>query len=846
MNASKQSLLIYMTGAKTRFIIPVYQRNYDWKLDNCKQLYSDLVKVVKNDRPSHFFGSVVSALQPSGEFVEYLVIDGQQRLTTVSLLMLAMYNLIKNKIIKPREKRLGDLILEEYLIDKYEPLEKRIKLKPVKNDMLALEKLFEEDENERIKSSNLTINYNYFYETIQDEEITIDDLFSALKKLQIVHIALEPADNPQLIFESLNSTGLDLNEGDKIRNYVLMGLTIKEQNLYYEQYWNKIEELTNYEVSAFIRDYLSIKQMEIPSQNKIYIKFKEYWESKNIDIKILLEELLIYAKRYSVLLRGKTGNSQLDSCIIRLNRLETTVTRPFFLEVLRLYDEKSLSLIQVAEIFQLTESYLFRRTICEVPTNALNKIFLTLHREIIKYDDTSDNYVEKFIYALTGKRDKGRFPDNDEFAENFSKRPIYKMNKKHSIYILERLENYETLEDKDVYRHCDDGTYTIEHIMPQHLTPEWQHDLGDDYEQIHETWLHRIANLTLTAYNPQYSNYSFTAKKAMKNGFQCSGIRLNMLISQKDQWTLAELEERDSTLTSMALNIWNYPTTHYLPSKKAFNSHSLDEDASEMTGRSIVKFSYKNTEHPIKNWAEMFQKVLQMLYAEYPEVFEKLADSEDYDSNRIAFHFSRDHNKFIKSVDIGSGVYANVNSSTVSKLNVLLNIFKDCKVDADDLMFFLKEDDASEEKDVAPRHELRRKYWTYALKFIRKENEESGLFKNVNPSSANWIGCATGVYGCSINCVANYDLARVEFYVKKDVKKDKNEKYDILRQNQIEIEQTLTVPLQWEAGNDYKWAKVCIVLSNVSIEQESDWEKMAEFQAEWSKKFYDVLKPYLL
>lgn len=248
-------------------------------------------------------------------------------------------------------------------------------------------------------------------------------------------------------------------------------------------------------------------------------------------------------KIFAILLDGKSGSAALDACIDRLNRLETTVTRPYFLEVLRLYSENKLTLAQVTEIFLTMENYLFRRTMCDLPTNALNKIFLMLHREIVRYDGTEDNYVEKLKYALLSKKERARFPDDEEFKAAFAERPVYLMNSKNKIYILERFENFGTSEDKDVYRHCDDGTYSIEHIMPQHLTPVWQKELGDDYEQIHELWLHRMANLTLTAYNSKYSNSSFTEKKTMQNGFDDSGIRMNTWIAKKDKWTLNRIRK---------------------------------------------------------------------------------------------------------------------------------------------------------------------------------------------------------------------------------------------------------------------------------------------------------------
>lgn len=470
-----------MEGSKKRFIIPVYQRNYNWKLENCKQLYDDLIRVIAHNRSSHFFGSIVSVYNPSGRNTEFLVVDGQQRLTTVSLLFLAMYNLISKGIVVSADASLGSQIYEDFLVDKYQPQETRIKLKPVKNDQRAFDRLFD-DAGEYIRESNLTANYSYFYDRIQKQEITIDQLFDAVCRLEIINITLSHDDNPQLIFESLNSTGLDLSEGDKIRNFILMGLSADLQNRYYEQYWNRIEECTKYDASSFIRDFLSVKQQMISSQKRIYANFKEYVEVSGLWTDTqkgdLLAELLSYAKYYKLLLSGGTDSKELNSCIYRLNRLETTVTRPFFLEVLRLFDEGKLDIVQVTDIFLITENYLFRRTICDLPTNVLNKIFLMLHREIIRYDGTDNDYVAKFKYALLSKKEKARFPDDNEFIAAFGERQIYLMNSKNKVYILERMENFGTLEDKDIYRHCDDGEYSIEHIMPQHLTPAWIKELG--------------------------------------------------------------------------------------------------------------------------------------------------------------------------------------------------------------------------------------------------------------------------------------------------------------------------------------------------------------------------------
>ena len=840
MKGSECRLIEYMEGSKKRFVIPVYQRNYDWKTENCKQLYDDLIKLILNNRQSHFFGSLVSVYNPSGRNTEFLVIDGQQRLTTVSLLLLAMYNLISQGIIVPEDASLGKQIYEDFLVDKYQPEEKRIKLKPVKNDQKAFGKLFT-NANEYIRESNLTANYNYFYDRIQKQEITIDQLFDAICSLEIINITLNNDDNPQLIFESLNSTGLDLSEGDKIRNFILMGLPTKLQDDYYEMYWNRIEECTKYDVSSYIRDYLSVKQLSIPSQKRIYANFKEYVGLTTIETEELLKELLAYAKRYQILLNGGTQSKELNACIFRLNRLETTVTRPFFLEVLRLYDEGKLDIVQVTDVFLTTENYLFRRNICDLPSNALNKIFLMLHREVIRFDGTEDDYVGKVKYALLSKKEKARFPNDDEFSTAFTERQIYLMNSKNKIYILERLENFGTSEDKDVYRHCDEGEYSIEHIMPQHLTPSWVKELGEDYEQIHEVWLHRIANLTLTAYNSKYSNNSFAEKKTMQNGFDDSGIRMNTYIAKKEQWTLKELEERNGYLMGRALTIWASPTTAFKPKEKQLDSYTLEDDEI-LTGRMIAKFSYKNTEQPVTSWVEMYQKVLQILYMEDKTIITKLAVGSD---ENLGLHFGLSSSEFIKSVEVGDGIYVWTNTNTQSKLSVLNKVFKLYGIDPTELVFYLRDENEDIADEVGTRHELRRKFWTYALEHIHTAHGD-GSFSNVHPSKENWISGFFGVSGFSLNCVANYDCARVELWIGKPEKDVNKKTFDMLYNHKNEIESSLGISLIWNRNDDVKSSKIYCQLENVSIENEVDWLQMARFHAEWSKKFFDIIVPYLL
>ncbi len=713
MDGFKKNLLQFMDGHDKRFLIPVYQRNYDWKISNCGQLFDDLVKVIKSDRNSHFLGSIVSVQTQKQQ--EYLIIDGQQRLTTVSLLLLAMHNILKKGIAVSGFPLRADELYNEYLVDKYAPEATRIKLKPGKNDDEAFYSLFKNEECYR-KDSKLTINYNYFYNRIQKGEINIDELYDAIRKLQIISIELNNDDNPQLIFESLNSTGLDLTEGDKIRNYVLMNQPKKIQDEFYENYWKPIELATNYDVSMFVRDYLSIKTQRTPSINSVYETFKQYADEPDIDIKGLLENLFQYAKFYEILLYAKSSYGKLDdrldddlrSAIKRLNWMEITVTRPFLLEVLRLFFvDEILVLDDLHDIFAVVENYIFRRNICNKPTNSLNKIFLNLNKEIVRYDGTYSNYAEKMKYALLLKKENSKYPDDSEFLKALSEKNIYNMQSKYRTYIMERYENFGTKEVKDVYKGVDEGVYTIEHIMPQNLTPAWIDAIGQNYRDVHFAWLHRIANLTLTAYNSKYSNETFDVKKTLTDkeglgiGFANSGLRMNQWIAGKTHWTEEELIERDKHMCNLAQKIWPYIHTKFKPAEKPMDSVSLGEDA-DLTGRGISKFSFKGAEQPVASWTEAYTKILQILHRQDQSILAGLAFSNN-PNEPLSIHVGANSDNFKSSAEIADGIYVWTGISTKYKISNLNKFFKLYNTDPDDLIFYLK--DEKEQKTIGRQFE---------------------------------------------------------------------------------------------------------------------------------------------
>lgn len=691
MKGSEMEMLSYMEGADKRYVIPVYQRRYSWKYENCRQLYDDLKKIIKEGRSSHFFGSIVSSVIPNGSKIEFHIIDGQQRLTTITLLLLAIRNLVREGQVNA-EEGLDEQINQRFLISPWANKDDKIKLRPVKSDREALIKLFG-DKEDYDYSSNLTINYQFFYDTLKKEEISITDLYAAIRKLEIISITLDKDDNAQLIFESLNSTGLALTEGDKIRNYVLMNLPAQVQTEYYDKYWSKIEKCTNNDVSGFVRDYLSIKQQVTPTMNNVYRAFKNYTESVSLSIDTLLADLLRYARFFEKLLTCKSGlkEQKLDDCLYRLKRLEIVVTRPFLMEVLRLHQDNQLTTSDVLRIFLITENYLFRRNICEVPTNSLNKIFLYLNKEIIRYDNTTDDYVSKFIYALISKKESGRFPNNHEFCLALSEKQVYQMRGKYKAYLFERFENYGTIETKDIFTHLDHNIYTIEHIMPQHLTPAWNESLGENAKEIHETWLHRLANLTLTGYNPHLSNSTFIEKRdAKEGGYKASGLRMNQKIATKEKWGLPELEERNKEMVQLAMKIWAYPETDFVPLEKEFDSCTLGDEDLDLTGRSIVKYSYLTLEQSVTSWIDMFDHVVKYLHQNDKSVLMSLAYTKK-ENTELAAYVSNHESDLRMALKIDENLYIEKNTSTSAKISILRKLFTLYGADPMDLVFYLKD-----------------------------------------------------------------------------------------------------------------------------------------------------------
>ncbi len=502
MKATETRVEDFLSSNKTQFVIPVYQRNYDWSIVQCKQLLDDILEVGTNKRMNaHFIGSIVyihDDVYTATRIKELTIIDGQQRLTTLTLIYVVLYTLAKEL----DNESLVNEISETYLINKFAPEEEKLKLRPTENNDKALRYLLRGDKNEEYTIfSKLIDNYDYFKVRITEENHRT--VLMGLSKLMFVEISLDrEKDSPQRIFESLNSTGLELSQADLIRNYILMGLNRKDQNRIYQNYWEVIEKLAKDEtlnvsrVSDYIRDYLTLENKNIPNKGNVYIEFKTKYPTSTPEIlEKNLTGLKSLGRHYNKLLNPRNEPErdirlQLDY----INRLEINVAYPFLMKV---YDDFSNSVIDKStflKILELIQSFAWRRFILGLPTNALNKIFMSLYDKVER-----KNYLPSIQKSLVQRSGVQRFPKNSEVIDALKTKDVYNIKSKNRTYLVERIENFENREPVLIDGNPD---ITIEHIFPKNPDPKWKIELGtDEFIFIKENYLNTIGNLTLSGNN---------------------------------------------------------------------------------------------------------------------------------------------------------------------------------------------------------------------------------------------------------------------------------------------------------------------------------------------------------
>ncbi|WRG17365.1 DUF262 and DUF1524 domain-containing protein [Helicobacter pylori] len=548
MKADAIKLLDFIGKSQEKqFVIPIYQRVYSWGKEHCEQLWDDIVKTGGNNQiEGHFIGSIVFVHDGiyTTNHNELLIIDGQQRLTTITLLFIALRNRSSDEV-KRKE-------IESYLINSNKDGDKKFRLILSESDKDTLLSLIDENKRKPSEPSvKIVENFKLFEEWIRKNTDKLETIFKGLEKLMIVWIALKKGkDDPQLIFESMNSKGIELTQADLIRNYIIMETEVEKQEDFYNQYWRAMEEDFKQNetlFNQFVRHYLTIKTGDIPNISKVYEAFKRYQQERGIETEALLQDLQKYCGYFCQIVFKKEADKDLNKALSFLVDLEMDVIYPLLLELYSDYSDGVLSKQDFIPIIALIESYICRRAVCGLGTNSLNKVFPFVTKKINK-----DQYLESIKVHFGYLTEKQRFPNNDEFKEHFITIDFYNFQKRE--YFLERLENFNTKEPVNTKEYC-----TTEHIMPKTLNLEWERDLGENFQAIHEKYLNTIGNLTLTGYNENYSNNSFQEKRDMEKGFKQSPLRLNQGLRGLESFGEEEIEKRANDLADWALKIWTYP-----------------------------------------------------------------------------------------------------------------------------------------------------------------------------------------------------------------------------------------------------------------------------------------------
>ncbi len=563
MKAVDVNLLDLLKKA-TQFVVPIYQRVYSWDAAECEQLWKDIVRAGTSEAiGAHFTGSIVYVEKDHGTIAQAepaLVIDGQQRITTVTLLLAALATHLERLPEDEREPVTGFAprkIRGLWLTNEYETGDKYFKLLLTQSDKEALKAVVRNDPLPKETASRVVANYQFFVSMLEDSKVDLADICRGISKLVVVDVHLaRGVDNPQLVFEAMNSTGKKLSQADLIRNFVLMDLEPSQQIQLYEGYWFPMEQefkgANERRFDEFVRHYLTFRTGAIPRLQDIYDAFKDFTIAQaelGKTQEAVVVDLSNSAKHFVAMALGKEPDPLLAVRFAEIEQLKATVAYPFLLRVYDDYKAGQLPSSEFALILDTVISYLFRRAICRIPTNSLNKTFASLAGQI-----NPQKYVESVLGRLLTLDTYKRFPDDEEFGKYLREEDTYHLQR--APYFLVKMENEGHKEPVSI------GDYTIEHVLPQNenLSEEWQEMLGPDWADVRTPLLHTLGNLTLTGYNPELSDRSFVEKRDMPGGFRDSHLQLNKDLAELNTWNEETIVARAKKLAEQATALWRRPT----------------------------------------------------------------------------------------------------------------------------------------------------------------------------------------------------------------------------------------------------------------------------------------------
>lgn len=827
MKANELPITNFLQAPNVQFVIPVYQRNYDWTNNECKELINDIIAVEKYNRGTHFIGSIVfihEGTYSTSEVKELVIIDGQQRLTTINIIYVALYRFAKDNDLRNE----ADMLLNMFLTNQYVQHESsKLKLKQTDNNSLAFKAIMNGTENEFNSYSNVIENFKFFQSVITKDNF--HTILNGLKRLIFVEISLERGkDDPQRIFESLNSTGLDLSQSDLIRNYILMDLDPKNQNRIFEQIWNPIEENARdlikqkSVVSDYIRDYLTLRNKKIPNKNKVYVEFKKLYKEKDEAYTQELENIKSLSIQYKKFINPSTvADHSIRKELEYISRLEINVAFPFLLQVFEDADNGLISTNDLVGILKLIQSYTWRRFVVGLPTNALNKIFMALYSEV----DTED-YYNSIALALITKRGSAKFPTDEDLKSALKDKDLYNIQSKNRNYMFELLENHNNRE----YVNTANENITIEHIFPQTPNEDWSKVLNsDEYFMFKEKYLNTIANLTLSGNNGALGNKSFENKKAMnrqggEQGYRYSRLWLNDYLKSIDNWNITNYKTRFDLIYNRFLKIWEYPNVEIPVSENIEEQNIFDAESPKH--KKLEYFIFENTKVEEEAIAQMYFYVIEKLYEKNAQL---LIEAKDL------FKITRNAGDFRAAQELQSGYFIESNIDSNSKFNTLKRLLKLFELEDELLIKYLDGDSQS----VPKRFSVRREYWKQLLPLI----DNSQLFSNVNPSKDSWLSSGAGISGLNYTFVVTSKYVRIELAI-VTASKEKNKSYFKMLSSQSEaIENRFGQKLVWEELPENKMSRIKYEMQGVDLFEKSDWDKMNKFLVTYLPKFEKALQP---
>lgn len=706
MEGGKVTLHDILRGRKI-LEIPVYQRNYDWRVSHCMRLFNDIElacdarkdPTLHTTNPRHFLGSIVVE-EGDEDTTKMKIIDGQQRITTLFLIVLSAYN-IARECGESTDSGLVDFVLKPILKEEFYTevgAEDTYKLVLNSKDQEAYIKLYGE-EHRWDERSNITINYRKIHEMMKESRHTISEIMKALLDFEFMKIKLNPAhDDVQLIFETINSTGKGLTPADKIRNLLLMGLDTRVQELKYNSHWHPMECLFSNDidiVNSFFKVYLNYKEARHSSSEDTYERYKRYAQGK--DKEYLFDDMLEYAIAYKQAMSQETGNADIDSILYRMSvycggellqiiGLILPMLRDLYVRELR--EEQVLAMLELFEVY-LGRISLLPTTDYKAVKSVTSKIYDKVKETVEKGEGSEHMHIELGNH-LASIRGKLTLPTDERLRVIFNTAEVgnVSLNKDpRKKYFFERIENGSHKERMyGMYEAISSNTYTIEHIMPKKINNRnnlWKNMLGDDWESIHEEYLNNVGNITITGYNSEMSNRDFLTKKTMAGGYNDSHFpRLNRVQKEVDVWNKDSILQRNNYLYELAKEIWAYPDYITYTGEEDVDNEVTLKDLEHYKGIRYRGYTYKGKSYAKGNWNDVTVNVFKQIVNTDPQKFYNMYEKQVEYKIKIMFNDEGE--------EVYGGIKVNTKLSAKDKIEILKILFNFYGEDPEDLVFTLE------------------------------------------------------------------------------------------------------------------------------------------------------------